>query len=41
MAPELLDPNLPDTEVVRPTKASDVYAFAMLIIEVFTGDFSD
>lgn len=38
MAPELLDPNIPDNDVPQPTKASDVYAFAMVVIEVFTGE---
>lgn len=38
MAPELLNPDAPDDEVPRPTRASDVYAFAMVILEVFTGE---
>lgn len=39
MAPELLDPKIP-REKVRPTPASDVYSFAMVAIEVFSGECS-
>jgi serine/threonine protein kinase len=35
-APEILDPKRGDPG--RPTKASDVYAFAMVVIEIFTGN---
>lgn len=38
MAPELLNPNLPENETARRTLASDVYAFAMVAIEVFSGE---
>ncbi|KAF9789191.1 kinase-like domain-containing protein [Thelephora terrestris] len=34
-APEILEP--PNNDPIRPTKASDVYAFAMVVIEIFTG----
>lgn len=37
MAPELLGVSVPDNEAGRRTKASDVYAFAMVVIEIFTG----
>lgn len=38
MAPELLDPDIPENELVPRTTASDIYAFAMVVMEVFTGE---
>jgi len=35
MAPEIL--NVDDDESARPTRESDIYAFAMVVIEAFTG----
>lgn len=37
MAPELLNPEHPDQDVNRPTEASDVYALAMVMVEVLGG----
>jgi serine/threonine protein kinase len=38
MAPELSDPNPAGAEIAASTEA-DIYAFAMVAIEVFTGGF--
>jgi hypothetical protein len=38
MAPELLNPEISGNNAARASEASDVYAFAMVMIEVFTGN---
>jgi hypothetical protein len=38
MAPELSDPNRADSRIMASIEA-DIYAFAMVVIEVFTGRF--
>ena len=38
MAPELSDPDSAATQTVASTEA-DIYAFAMVVVEVFTGKF--
>jgi len=37
MAPELLNPEHPDQDVNRPTEASDIWALAMVMVEVLGG----